>query len=47
MSTTQRSTNANPTLQTPVLEVQHLAVSFGGNHVLTGVDFDVTHRSPG
>ncbi len=47
MSTTQRSTTANPTLQTPVLEVQDLAVSFGGNHVLTGVDFDVTHPFTG
>lgn len=32
---------------TPVLEVQDLAVSFGGNHVLTGVDFDVTHPFTG
>ncbi len=32
---------------TPALAVSDLEVSFGGNHVLTGVDLDVTHRFTG
>jgi len=35
------------TTATPVLDVRDVAVSFGGNHVLTGVDFDVTHPFTG
>jgi branched-chain amino acid transport system ATP-binding protein len=35
------------TAASPVLDVQDLRVSFGGNHVLTGVDLDITHRFSG
>ena len=35
------------TTATPALSVSDLRVSFGGNHVLTGVDLDVTHTFTG
>ncbi|MDH5521904.1 MAG: ATP-binding cassette domain-containing protein [Acidimicrobiia bacterium] len=41
------ATTAAAREQTPALSVSDLRVSFGGNHVLTGVDLDVTHLFTG